>query len=223
MNRTGRSWRIRLLSATAVLAATGLTVAGCGGGGAPAVSAPPASAHTTAERAAVTNWLVQSNQMWTDNDFAAVDQITTGQMRAIYLAEQSQASLPKNADRVGFQLLDCRSRSRATPAARPPSWPTPTRTSSISAGPCSRGHGVRASRRPVEAGHGRRPSRRRGLAGAVHAGDAPGGPGRARRRQLRARPGPGADQRRRPEPRRPQARPRRSRSTTSWPARAPSP
>jgi len=42
--------------------------------------------------------------MWADNDFAAVDQVTTGQMRTIYLAEQAQASLPKNADRVGFQL-----------------------------------------------------------------------------------------------------------------------
>jgi len=106
MNRTGR-WVPRarqLLSSTAVLAAVGLTVAGCGGGGSPAVSPPPASAHTAAEQAAVTHWFVQTNQMWADNDFAAVDQITTGQMRTIYLAEESQASLPKNADRVGFQL-----------------------------------------------------------------------------------------------------------------------
>ena len=113
MNRTGRSWRIpgarKLLPSTAVLAAAGaaglgLTVAGCGGAGSPAVSPPPASAHTAAERAAVTNWLVQTNQMWAYNDFAAVDQVTTGQMRTIYLAEESQASLPKSADRVGFQL-----------------------------------------------------------------------------------------------------------------------
>jgi hypothetical protein len=113
MNRTGRSWRIpgarKLLPSTAVLAAVGaaglgLTVAGCGGAGSPAVSPPPASAHTAAERAAVTNWLVQTNQMWAYNDFAAVDQVTTGQMRTIYLAEESQASLPKSADRVGFQL-----------------------------------------------------------------------------------------------------------------------
>jgi hypothetical protein len=106
MNRTGR-WvpkARQLLSSTAVLAATGLTLAGCGGAGSPAVDPPPASAHTTAERAAVTNWLVQTNQMWADNDFAAVDQVTTGQMRTIYLAEESQASLPKNADRVGFRL-----------------------------------------------------------------------------------------------------------------------
>jgi hypothetical protein len=107
MNRTGR-WVPRarqLLSSTVVLAATGLTVAGCGGGGSPAVSAPPpASAHDAAEQAAVTNWLVKTNQMWTHDDFAAVDQVTTGQMRTIYLAEEPQASLPKNADRVGFQL-----------------------------------------------------------------------------------------------------------------------
>ena len=86
------------------MAGIGLTAAGCGGGGSPAVSAPPASAHTAAEQAAVTNWLVKTNQMWTDDDFAAVDQVTTGQIRTIYLAEESQASLPKNADRVGFQL-----------------------------------------------------------------------------------------------------------------------
>jgi hypothetical protein len=113
MNRTGTSWRIpgarKLLPATAVLAATGvtaigLTVAGCGGAGSPAVSPAPAAAHTAAERAAVTNWLVQTNQMWAYDDFAAVDQVTTGQMRSIYLAEESQASLPKNADRVGFEL-----------------------------------------------------------------------------------------------------------------------
>jgi hypothetical protein len=111
MNRTGRWARgaRKLLPSTAVLAAIGaagigLTVAGCGGGGSPAVSAPPASAHTAAEQAAVTNWLVQTNQMWAHDDFAAVDHVTTGQMRTIYLAEESQASLPKNADRVGFEL-----------------------------------------------------------------------------------------------------------------------
>ena len=68
------------------------------------VSAPPASAHTAAEQAAVTNWLVKTNQMWTSNDFAAVDQVTAGQMRTLYLSEQRQASLPKNASRVAFQL-----------------------------------------------------------------------------------------------------------------------
>jgi hypothetical protein len=110
MNRTARSWRVlgtrKLLPVTAAIgaAAIGAAVAGCGGGGSPAVSAALASAHTTPEQAAVTNWLVKTNQMWTHDDFAAVDQVTTGQMRTIYLAEESRPSLPKNADRVGFQL-----------------------------------------------------------------------------------------------------------------------
>ena len=42
--------------------------------------------------------------MWTSNDFAGLDQITTGQMRTIYLSEERQASLPANADREAFQL-----------------------------------------------------------------------------------------------------------------------
>jgi hypothetical protein len=42
--------------------------------------------------------------MWTQNDFAELDQVTTGQMRAIYLSEERQASLPANASRLGFQL-----------------------------------------------------------------------------------------------------------------------
>ncbi len=50
------------------------------------------------------HWLVETNQMWTDNDFAALDQVTTAGMRTIYLAEKRQASLPSNASRVGFQL-----------------------------------------------------------------------------------------------------------------------
>jgi hypothetical protein len=111
MNRTGR-WvpgARQLLSSTAVLTAIGvagigLTAAGCGAGGSPAVGAPPASAHTAAERAAVMHWFVQTNQMQTQDDFSAVDQITTGQMRTVYLAEEPQASLPKNAERVAFRL-----------------------------------------------------------------------------------------------------------------------
>ena len=110
MNRTGRSRRVLgVLPSTTVLAAMGvagigLAVAGCGGGGSPAVNPPPASTHTAAEQAAVTNWLVQTNQMWAYDDFAAVDRVTTGQMRTIYLAEESQASPPKNVDRIQFQL-----------------------------------------------------------------------------------------------------------------------
>ena len=113
MNRTGTSrrvpWARKLVPSAAVLAAIGvagigLTAAGCGGGGSPAADPPPASAHTAAERAAVTNWLARTNQMWVDEDFAAVDQITTGQMRTIYLAEQVQAGPPKNGSRAGFRL-----------------------------------------------------------------------------------------------------------------------
>lgn len=84
----------------------GLTAAGCGAGGAPVVAAPPASGHTAAERAAVMNWLAATSQMWTHSDFAAVDQITTGQMRTIYLSEEPQASLPGSASRQPFQLTN---------------------------------------------------------------------------------------------------------------------
>jgi len=104
MHGTGRSWRT--LSPAVLMAGIGLAMAGCGGASAPAVNAPPASAHTAAEQAAVTNWFVQTNQMLTKNDFRAVDRITTGQMRAVYLAEEQQASLPRDADRVAFQLND---------------------------------------------------------------------------------------------------------------------
>jgi hypothetical protein len=42
--------------------------------------------------------------MWTHNDFAALDEITTAEMRTIYLAERHGASLPSNASRQPFQL-----------------------------------------------------------------------------------------------------------------------
>jgi hypothetical protein len=86
------------------LAVIGLAVAGCGGGGSPAVNAPPGSAHTAAEQAAVTRWLVKTNQMWLSNDFAAVDQVTVSQMRTLYLSEERQARLPDNASREPFGL-----------------------------------------------------------------------------------------------------------------------
>ena len=99
MNRTGR-----ILAAALPLAALlSLIVTACGGGG-PAPDVPPASAHTAAERAAVQNWLVKTNAMWTSNDFAALDEITTAEMRTIYLAEKQRASLPSNASRQAFQL-----------------------------------------------------------------------------------------------------------------------
>jgi hypothetical protein len=54
--------------------------------------------------AAVLNWLAKTNAMWTHNDFAALDEITTAEMHTIYLAEQRGASLPSNASRQPFQL-----------------------------------------------------------------------------------------------------------------------
>jgi hypothetical protein len=62
MNRTRRSWRIRL--SAAILTGTGLAAAACGGaGGSAPVNAPPASPHTAPERAATMNWLAKTNQM----------------------------------------------------------------------------------------------------------------------------------------------------------------
>jgi hypothetical protein len=113
MNRIGRSGRIpgvlRSLPLTTALAGMGLAViglavTGCGGAGSPAVSAPPSSDDTSAETAATLNWLEKTNQMWTSNDFAALDLITTGQMRTIYQFEAKGAALPANASRQPFQL-----------------------------------------------------------------------------------------------------------------------
>jgi hypothetical protein len=50
------------------------------------------------------SWLSKTEQMWLSNDFAAVDQVTLGQMRTIYLSEARQASLPDNASRVPLSL-----------------------------------------------------------------------------------------------------------------------
>jgi hypothetical protein len=105
MNGTKKFWRI--LAPAVLMAGTGLAAAGCGGGGAtgsPPASPPPSSAHTAAEQAAVMKWLVKTNQMWTSDVFAGLDQVTTGQMHSLYQSEQQQASLPKNAGRVAFQL-----------------------------------------------------------------------------------------------------------------------
>jgi hypothetical protein len=113
MNRIGRTGRIlgvlRSLPLTAALSAMGLvviglTVTGCGGGGSSTVSAPPSSGDTSAETAATMNWLEKTNEMWTSNDFAGLDQITTGQMRTIYQFEEKGAALPADASRQPFQL-----------------------------------------------------------------------------------------------------------------------
>ena len=82
------------------------------------------------------NWLAKTNAMWTQNNFAALDEITTAEMRTIYLAEQRGASLPSNASRQPFQLtgLSITIPCQAGPAS---SSPTATPTSSTSARPCS--------------------------------------------------------------------------------------
>jgi hypothetical protein len=105
MYGTGRFWRI--LAPAVLTAGMGLAAAGCGAGGGPGsppASPPPSSAHTAAEQAAVMKWLSKTNQMWTSNVFAGLDQVTTGQMRTLYQSEQQQARPPKDADRLPFQL-----------------------------------------------------------------------------------------------------------------------
>ena len=76
------------------------------------------------------NWLAKTNAMWTSNDFAALDEITTAEMRTIYLAEERQASLPSNASRQAFQLtglsiaIPCQAGHYASAAGlRAKNWP----------------------------------------------------------------------------------------------------
>lgn len=89
----------------ALLAGVGLAASGCGrGADSAAVNAPPASPHTAAEKTATVNWLDQTSQMWTRGDFAALDHVTTGEIRTLYQVEQQQAALPTNASRQPFQL-----------------------------------------------------------------------------------------------------------------------
>ena len=42
--------------------------------------------------------------MWTHGDFAALDQVTTAEMRTIYLSEEPKGAIPDNASRQAFQL-----------------------------------------------------------------------------------------------------------------------
>jgi hypothetical protein len=92
-----------LLAAT--VAGVGLAAAACGGSSGPAVSAPPASRHAVAERAATRHWLAKTNQIWTRNDFAPLDQVTTGEVRSAYLAQENQTrSDPGPAGRPPFRL-----------------------------------------------------------------------------------------------------------------------
>ncbi len=103
MSRTRRSFSvprvIRYLPLIAILGGISPVVAGCGSG-----SSNPSTAHTAAEQAATLNWLAKTNEMWTDGDFAALDQVTTAEMSTIYLSEQPKAATPTNASRLAFQL-----------------------------------------------------------------------------------------------------------------------
>ena len=65
-------------------------------------------------------WLATTNQMWTKDDFSALDQVTTGEGRIIYRTEQRQvAGGPTPSGRTPFQLtglsvtVPCRSRAVA--------------------------------------------------------------------------------------------------------------
>jgi hypothetical protein len=90
---------------TTALAAAGIATAGCGGStGAPPLNAPPASRPASAERAATMHWLAATNHMWTRGDFAALDQVTTGEARAVYQAEQRQSADTIALGRTPFQL-----------------------------------------------------------------------------------------------------------------------
>lgn len=99
MSMTGRTATTLLLAAVVAAAA-----AACGSG-TPAVGAPPASLHATAERAATLNWLAKTNLMWTRDDFSPLDQVTTGAARTAYLAqERATTSDPAPGSRTPFQL-----------------------------------------------------------------------------------------------------------------------
>ncbi len=103
MNATGRRWTTPL--AAVIVTGVAIAAAACGGGGVPAVGAPPASRHAATERAATLNWLAKTNQIWTRNDFAPLDQVTTGEARAAYLAQENQTrSDPGPPGRVPFRL-----------------------------------------------------------------------------------------------------------------------
>jgi hypothetical protein len=108
MKRTGRSFSVPraawYLPLIAILGGISPVLAGCGGAGPAPVNPPPSSAHTAAEQTAVTNWLKQTNQMWTSDSFASLDQITTAEMRTIYQSEEPKGTLPGSATRPPFQL-----------------------------------------------------------------------------------------------------------------------
>ena len=162
-----------------------------------ACSAPagPAPAHRTEEQSAVLNWLAKTNAMWTRNDFAALEEITTAEMRTIYLAEQRGGE--PAVQRVAAAVPADRPVHRDPVPARPPGRlrrlrrhrrlrPRP--------GHAAHGHGVPRVRWPVEAAAAViRPAG--GWPALCTQGAPPSAPPAARGRRLRARTGPGADAR----------------------------
>ena len=192
MNGTGRSCRgtLRFRSLAVLgLAGIGLAMAGCSGGGAtgspPSTRRPPRLTPLRNRRPSRTGW-PRPTRCGPATTSRAVDQVTAGQMRTLYLSEAAagepaQERLPGGipADRpVDHDPLSHRRPDRLRGLRRHRCL----RSRVVRA---VRGHGVRADRRPVEAGHGRQPRRRQlRLAGVVHAGDAAGGAGRARAGQL---------------------------------------
>jgi hypothetical protein len=86
------TWHRAPILLTAALGAAAIAVTACGSSTPPRVEAPPASQHTAVERAATLNWLAMTNQMWTKDNFAALDRVTVGEARTVYRAEQRHAA-----------------------------------------------------------------------------------------------------------------------------------
>jgi hypothetical protein len=104
MKGSRRSYRKMATVLAACAAAAASTVACASGTAAPSTAPPPGSPGATAQRAATENWLAATNQMWTRNDFAALDQVTTGEARQVYLVEQRGAAGSSLSGRTPFRL-----------------------------------------------------------------------------------------------------------------------
>jgi hypothetical protein len=94
----------RTVTALLAVAATliGL-IAGCGAASsqnAATVTAPPASPNTATEQAATMSWLAATNQMWTNHNFAALDQVTTGSLRTAYQYEEHDTSGSRESHKI---------------------------------------------------------------------------------------------------------------------------
>jgi hypothetical protein len=103
MNATGKHRTTPLLAAA--VAGCAMAAAACGSGGVPAVGAPTASRHTAVERAATLNWLAKTNLMWTKDEFSLVNQVTTGEARTAYLAQEARTRIdPAPGSRAALRL-----------------------------------------------------------------------------------------------------------------------